>query len=185
MRTIETPIFKFSELSDKAKEAAKEYHYEACGYSWSVEARKSLAALAEHFNGKLDNWSIDWQEGGLSWARFMMLVDDLGESVAEQTAEIERLLELLGSYNPDTQKGNGDCVLTGFSSDEDAIDGFRLAFHGGERDLNKLMQAAFTHWLKACQAYCKSQYEDEAFAETCDANEYEFFEDGKMYHAKL
>lgn len=184
MRTIETPIYKFSELSTKVKEAAKEAHYQACGYSWSQEALGSLKALAKHFGGKLVAWSIDWQDNCLGWARFTMLIDDLGETEREQTQEIQKRLEALGSYNPDTQKGNGDCVLTGYCSDEDAIDGFRIAFHGGERDLNKLMQAAFKHWLQACQADCKSQYEDEAFDETCEANGYEFYENGRLYYAK-
>ena len=56
---------------------------------------------------------------------------------------------------------------------------------GGERDLGKLMQAAFRQWLKACQSDCEWQYGDEQFSETCDANGYWFTKDGAFYEADL
>ncbi len=64
--------------------------------------------------------------------------------------------------------------------DEGAIDGFRIAFHAGERDLGELMMAAFRSWLKEAQSDCEWQYKDEAFGEMCDANDYEFYESGEL-----
>jgi hypothetical protein len=169
MRTIQTAILKFEELSDEAKQKAK-YDYAAdCGYSWGDEAFESLKALAAHFDGKLKDWSIDYF-GGPSHCSF-----DMPEMSPK---DIRAKLKELGTYNKQTGRGNGDCKLTGVCFDEDCIDGFRLAFRAGERDLTELMDAAFDSWLKTVQADCEYQYSDEAFQEHCEANGYEFEEDG-------
>jgi hypothetical protein len=96
--------------------------------------------------------------------------------------EISERLASLGTYDPETLKGHGDCVLTGYVHDENAIDGFRIAFNAGETDLNKLMEAAFRSWLAACQADYADQQSEEQFGETCEANEYEFTEDGVLFN---
>lgn len=97
-----------------------------------------------------------------------------------EESDIADRLAKLGTFDPITLRGHGKCLLTGYCGDENAIDGFRKAWLGGERDLNKLMQAAFREWLEDGQADCEAQYEDENFSEHCEANEYEFTEEGKL-----
>lgn len=170
MRTKTVGVYKFSELSEVAKDRAKQNYASLFGYSWADEAIQSLKALAVHFCGKLKDYEVDWFDSSYSNATF-----DMPKMEAN---EIELLLASLGSHDAKTLRGNGDCVLTGYCADESAIDGFRMAWHKGERDLNALMQAAFDSWLKDCQADCKSFYEDEQFSEHCEANGYEFDENG-------
>jgi hypothetical protein len=165
-------VYTYSELSEKARDAARQDFAASEGYSWADDAMASIQALAKHFGGTMRNWSIDWFNSSYSSAEFSM--PSLDES------EIEELLGELGEYNPETLKGLGDCKLTGFCADEDAIDGFRQAWHDGERDLDGLMQSAFDSWLKAAQADCESYYSDEQFAEMCEANGYEFYENGDL-----
>ena len=43
------------------------------------------------------------------------------------------------------------------------------------------MQSAFRAWIKACQADAEDEYTDGTFGEHCEANEYEFWEDGRFY----
>lgn len=175
MRTknISVKILSFDELSEDAKQFAKDKYAEHFGYSWSDEAIQSLKALAEHFNGRVKNYSLDWFDNSPSSAAFDM--PELEESdIAERLAK-------LGSYNENTLRGNGDCALTGYCADEDAIDGFRKAWHAGERDLEKLMQSAFETWLTAAQSDCKDFYSNERFSEHADANDYEFTESGAIY----
>lgn len=169
-RTINT--YSFSELSEKAKQYAKDGHAEAMGYAWGEDAIESIKALTLHFQGKMKNWEIDFFNGTYSHATFDM------PEMEEQ--EIKNRLNKLGSYNKETLRGDGECKLTGYCMDEDAIDGFRRAFHGGENDLSKLMDAAFESWIKAVHEDCKYQYSDEAFEETADANEYEYYENGEI-----
>jgi hypothetical protein len=173
-KTVEITAYRFPELSSRAKERVKAEHANVWGYSWSNEAMESLKALAKHFGGEMTDWSVDYFGGPSSVTFRMPECDDdalvLGAKIME-----------LGSFNPDTLKGHGDCKLTGVCFDEDAIDGMRRAFVvDGERDLDKLMQAAFRTWIKSVHSDCEYQYSDEAFGETCDANEYWFDASGHM-----
>ena len=142
------------------------------GYSWGKEALGSLKALAQYFGGRLSDWSIDWSDYNRSSAEFAM--PDLDHE------EIAGLLAELGAYHPDTLRGLGDCKLTGYCADEDAIDGFRRAFMAGESDLGDLMQSAFDTWIRAAALDYESQYNDDEFGETCDSNAYEFDESGEL-----
>lgn len=171
MKIIETKIYTFDELNDAAKEKARDWWRDGSDYAWGDDAIKSIEELAKHFGGKMKDWSIDWANSSYSSARFEM---------PEMESElILNLLGQLGTYNPETLKGNGDCKLTGYCADEDAIDGFRKAFHAGERDLEKLMQAAFDTWLESAQSDYEYQNSDEQVGETILANEYTFTETGK------
>ncbi len=175
MRTEQITIYKFSELSDKAKQKAKDDYASHFGYNWGDEAFDSIKKLAEHFGGKVTNYDVDFFNCSHSSMSFDM-PDDMTK------AEIRRRLKELGTYNRRTLKGHGDCKLTGYCADENAIDGFRIAFvRGKETDLNKLMEAAFRSWLKAAQDDCEDFYSDETFGEHCEANEYEFKEDGSFH----
>jgi hypothetical protein len=60
--------------------------------------------------------------------------------------------------------------LTGYCADENAIDGFRKAWHAGERDLEKLMDAAFDSWLADAQADAQWQMKDEQVDESITAD---------------
>ncbi len=164
MRTVQIPVYPFAELSPKAKDRVKNSYMSSEGYVWHQEAMKSLEALAQHFGGKLADYEIDWFECSYSRARF-----EMPELEREEIAA--RLRQLAK-----------DCPLTGYCTDMDAIHGFREAFNEDrESDINSLMQAAFKQWLRVGQADCRAFYEDENFAEHCDANEWEFFADGSAY----
>lgn len=207
-RRVSEEVYRFSELSDKAKERVKYDWMSSDGFVWGEEYLDAIKALAKHFGGKMYDYSIDFFNSSPSYAKFSMpepdeepsgdwggepmLRSDLGDAPTEAVAwdtsaapevggETRRLLKQLGTYDPVTLKGHGECKLTGYCGDESAIDGFREAFFGGERDLNALMQAAFDTWLAAAQADCADQYTDEQFSENCEANDYWFYADGRMY----
>lgn len=174
MHTVEIGVYSFEELSEEAKDRVRENWKSIDGYNDHDEAMESLKHLAKHFGGELKDWEIDWFDGSYSHATFEMPDDMEYDQVAQR-------LGALGTFNPETGCGHGDCELTGYCHDEWAIDGFRqhwIAY--GEPDLDKLMQAAFKTWLKACQSDCEHQYSDEAMQENCEANGYEFYEDGEM-----
>lgn len=179
METRTIKVYPFSELADAAKERATEQARVNMGYSWEREAWASMEALAAHFGAKIEDYSFDYFDGcGPSRLGFQFTD---GEGVeALKPAEILRRLKKLGTYNKRTGRGNGDCVLTGYCQDESAIDGFRLAWRAGERDLSKLLRAAFRSWLKECQSDAEYQY-GEGFAETSDANGWKYTEDGKLW----
>lgn len=173
MRTIPLTIYNFDELpTDTAKQQAIDDYASHAGYVWAQEALLSLSRLAEFIGGTLKDYSIDWFNNSRSYATFEMPECD--------EEYIKSLLDLLGDYDPETLKGKGSCVLTGCCFDESAIDGFRKAFHNGERNIDRLMQAAFENWLKDVQSDCADSYTFEQFAENADANNMEFTEDGEI-----
>ncbi len=167
-------IYKFTELTDDAKANAKQEFSTHDDFPQGQEARESLEKLAEHFGCNLIDYEIDYTASSYSSAKFMTPDDGMNEN------ELRALLTGLGTYNKETLRGNGDCVLTGVCYDEDCIDGLRIAFHSGVRNLDKLLQAAFDSLLKSVQSEYEYQYTDEAFTENCEANGYEFDESGRM-----
>lgn len=182
MRTIEKTVYKFAELGATAQETAR-INWSANGWDRDSEYMDSIKALAEHFGGRVKDWDIDWSNSsGPSSMDFEMSEredDDMSKTSWE--AEILTKLRALGTFNRRTLKGHGDCKLTGMSYDENAIDGFRYAWYREKkRTLGELMDAAFDSWIKA--AWEDYQYDvwGDGFAETCDANEYEFDENGGM-----
>lgn len=177
-REIIVNVYQYAELSEKAKEKARDWYRSGDEYHWADDELASLKAFAEHFGAKLAKYEIDWGNGTYSSASF-----DVPETEMEP-AELEKLFSELGTFDPVTLKGNGDCVLTGYCGDENAIDGARMAWSKGERDLEKILQAGFRTWLKAAQADYEYQLSDEATEESIIANEYEFTADGKIWSDK-
>ena len=88
MRTIETEVYEFHELSEQAKENAKiELVSE---YFWSDEAIASLYAFAEEIGIKITNYSIDWDNYANSSIDWEWIVDEHKDdlSVEELTGYI-------------------------------------------------------------------------------------------------
>lgn len=181
MKTIETKVYQFEELSKEAKQTAiqrmRESEYEI-GYAYSNDAIKSLQKLAEAFNSELKDYKIDWFEGYRNVISF-----DVPEYVQDwNKKQIASVIKSLGSYNKDTLRGDGECKLTGFCMDEDAIDGVRIAFlRGGITEVKELLMAGYKSWFKACNSDAEYQISDEGITETIEGNDYEFTEDGKRF----
>lgn len=179
MREIKTKVYRYNELSDSAKETARQSYAAIYGYLHEEEAIASIKALAKHFQGKVVEFEIDFSGGSYSSMEFDM--PNLSN------IDIQRLLNSLGEYDKDTLKGHGESKLTGVGYDEDAIDGFRMAYHAGKRRMNNLMKAAFRNLLEQCQSEYECFYGnnpeegDSEFAEHCELNNVEFYEDGSYF----
>ena len=180
MKPATIMLYSFDELSPDAQRAAIAFAEEHWGFDRAGEYRKSIEALSSHFGATIRDYEIDWSGGARHSSMYFELPygEDLGEK------EIEARLLALGSFNPETGRGNGDCKLTGCAYDESAIDGFRLAWRAGERDLETLLQAAFNECIKAAHADYAYDFGPEGFAETCEANGYDWTEDGKLWKGK-
>ncbi len=177
VKTIQ--VFKYNELSDSAKSNARIAVSNLYGFMHEGEAIETLKELAEAFRGSIDQYEIDWSNSICHSTMSFKLPDEY--EMSEE--EIKEILDSLGEYNPKNLKGVGDCKLTGVCYDEDAIDGFRIAWHEGERELPKLMEAAFRSLMKVCNADYEAFYDDDedAFSDFTESNDLEFLENGEIY----
>jgi len=58
MRTIETTIYTFDELSDEAKENAIKQHRQCIEYPWYSECVDSLTAFCDSFNVRVIDYTL-------------------------------------------------------------------------------------------------------------------------------
>jgi hypothetical protein len=58
MRTETIRIYKFNELSDTAKENAREWYKQDMDYPWFDESMGSIHAFCGHFNVAIKDWAI-------------------------------------------------------------------------------------------------------------------------------
>jgi hypothetical protein len=198
MRKVVTKVYKFNELSDEAKKAAIGRHRNRSDYYHQKDAMESLFGFIKHFDATLYDCSADFtcESGYLSlrevpsYMDFFQHVEIDGDyEERKENAKflynkwIQNKLDELGEYDKDTLKGLGLCKLTGTCHDEDLIDGFRIAYMDkGERDMEKLLSAGFKNWLRVCSKDYESQFTEEGFSDYCEANEFEFLENGKRYN---
>lgn len=169
MRYAQVPVYKFSELSQQAKEEAKYNHASTFSFFDEKEVINTLEALTRHFGASIRTYEIDWSGGcSPSWAEF--------DAPEIKEDELEALVKSLGD-------GSGNCVLTGVGYDEDAIDGVRKAYRNGERNVEKLLEEGFRTLVAAAHAEYAAYYEDENFAEIADNNDWEFTKEGKRFRS--
>lgn len=61
MRTVEVCLYKFEELSDKAKDRARDgFRQHGDLFAWGDEWAESLKAFAAKFGVRVKNWSIGY-----------------------------------------------------------------------------------------------------------------------------
>ena len=176
MRTIETTVYRYSELNEEAKENALEAWgrmQSEFGYNWSNEAIDSLGKGIEFLNGYMSNYSIDFLEPYRNEVSFTCNDD-------EDQEELYLLIMSMGTYNKDILKGDGECLLTGFCVDENFFDGVRIAYFQGERDKRELILAGISELEVACRKDCEYQFTEEALIEADECNDYEYTEEGEL-----
>lgn len=194
MRTIQTTVYQFDELTDKAKEKARDWYRDAtAGESYYLEdIYGSLKATFKAAGIKLTDWSLGpynrsnqvtfdmGNAGELTGARALAwLENNLFEKVRITPAEFaERRKDFL-SYGPAYRVGRlRPCPFTGMCYDDDYIDSLVKDIKSGDT-----LRDAFRNLAdvcgRLCEQECEYQNEDDTVDESIRANEYEFTEDGK------
>ena len=175
MRVKEIKIYEFSELSAKVKVAVldkERVHPDV--FPWSDEWVNSLTSFCEHFNLTDLRYSVSaWNHSHCSAA---LSDEDL------QSLKGVRLWKYLKNNGLVNDKFlSGDCPFTGYYGDESLLDPIR-EFMGKPSGITYpgLLDQCFASWIKGYVADEEYAYSDEALIESLDANEVEFFEDGRL-----
>jgi len=157
MRTVETTIYTFDELSDEAKERAISQHRQCVEYPWFSECLDSLKTFCSEFGVKVTDYTLsDCYRASIS---------------TDATPKHFRGVKLSG-FDRET-------MPTGFCFDCD----LRYTFH----DEFKKTGDAFYAFNDALQTFLISvrkdiewNYSDEAITELLEINNYEFTEEGDI-----
>ena len=156
MRVIQKTIFKYEELSDGAKEKARDWYKDMEPFSWNDEWRESMLAYCGNFGVK-----PDWNVGPFCPVEYSHNATN-SNFRGLKLATIDR-----------------DRMLTGFCGDCD----FWYAFYDGFKQTGDAL-AAFDAGLYAGLIAWRNDWEyaysDEAVEEAIICNEYEFDEKGNI-----
>lgn len=154
MRTIEKTIYTFDELSESAKENAREWYRRGIDYPWWDEVQSSLREFCDEFGIKVEDYSI----GGRG--AFIRTNADNSNFRGRKLSQFDREAMPTGFCF--------DCALRYTFADEwqktgDALESFK---------------SALELFLREVENDVEYQYSDEAVDESIEANGYEFDENG-------
>lgn len=193
MEQITVNICTFNELSDEAKEVALQWwrnsNYEN-GYAWDSENRDTAEAFCKMFDVTLDRNNRPHVHAtdeirDLTGIRLMSyLWNNYGNVLYKPKYIYNSKLGISDNTKSRYSKCQFDnsCVLTGYCMDDYILQPVYNAMH-------KPYPGIFEDLISECvQAYETAVENDHAYqdsleycAETCEANEYEFTEDGNRY----
>lgn len=181
METVELTLYRFDELTDKAKENA--IADMDITIDW-FEVENTLKAFEEHMCVRYTNWEID-PTNSMPTKPVSVEVpwyfEDSNDS--ENIDSLRDAIERLGSYDPDTKEGYGDCVLTSAFWDEEISDGARKAFLiDGVTDRKEVARKAFEHLERAVQSVYADMTSEWYIAEVADMNDWRFTDNGTRWN---
>jgi hypothetical protein len=158
MRTDIIEIYKFDELSDTAKEKARDWYRLNSEFHWSYESKESITAFCDHFGISLKSWEVS---------------PYLSPSYS---------VELLNSHfrGLKLKDFTRDHMPTGYFLDctlwMTFFDQFK-ATGCAKKAFDAALWAGFIGWRDDMESQLSDEYIDEHMI----INEYEFTEDGKFY----
>jgi hypothetical protein len=198
-RTICKTVYKFDELSDKAKEKALEWARTSLDYGRSDENADTLKAFCDIFPVKVKSWEYGWGTN----ISYSLTCDD----EVENLSGIRLAKYIWNNYKADIYKGKyystkgqyidgkytykyrhskiileASCALTGYCIDEDILQPIYDFLKNPKAGVTfaELIDDCLHAWLKACEDDYEAYYSDESLADHITANEYEFYEDGEI-----
>ena len=204
MRTIETKVYQYEELSEQAKENAinslrdrlSENRIDADAYDY----RNTLKKIEEIFGIKVRDWSVD----GYSPTYFRFDFVNLDEDIENEPKFLLRYLNrdvlpcidcrktyYAKNFYKNHKKRKSriisypkyDFCITGAWTDiavDNALNNIKESIMQGKsaRDfVRDMLDNFFKQWNKDCEYACS----DESIEEDIVSNEYEFLENGKPY----
>lgn len=171
MREVTTKIYKFDELSKEAQEYAHENFWMRTEYPWHPEVEDVLRELSDLFSFSVYSWEYDsimaQHNESYSERHYMTSGDDARQWFKKYKAVIN----------------NHNCPLTGYYLDECALDPIRQFLEQPDRtdSVADVLTECVGNVFRAAVSDVEYYYSFESFAESCDANEYEFTENGDIY----
>jgi myo-inositol catabolism protein IolC len=169
MKTIEIKLYKFSELSEEAKQKAIEKHYDInVDYDWWQNTYEDARQIG------LKITSFDLDRNRHAKGEFLLSACEVAQNILNEHGESCQTYKTAQSFMEDWQP-----VFNDYMNEESE--------NYESRELEGEMQEMEDDFLKSlCEDYSimlQNEYEylysDEAIIETIEANDYDFTENGK------
>ena len=173
MRTVETTLYHYGELSESAQERARDNARSSgwVGDAWNQEWRESLErayAALDFPAGEAPDWEVSRYSG--SYCR-------LPEHENSNLAGVRAWKFIQANY----ARVLADCPFTGYCGDDAFLDPLRAFLkRPTAATLQEVFQDCADSWAQAFEADIVSQFEDEYVADFLHANNYEFTESGAL-----
>lgn len=192
-RTIETKVYHFDQLSDEAKEKARDWwrQAEAEDPAWANERRQSLEAFCKEFPVELRSWEYDahsyridraWTAGPesqeLKGSRLIgFLLNEYGPRVLWEPKVYEKDGKKRSSKITVVETS---CPFTGYCMDDDLLEPIRQYLKKPDLELcyRDLMGQCLNAWGKSCVEDVAWMNSDAQVDDAIISNEYEFDEEG-------
>ena len=184
-------VYKFSELSDKAKQYAIDKYYEAEDYPFLFEdIREELRNLDGYFSDIDLIYSLSWSQGdGLSFAGTFDLESWLKKEEYNHLEQYKKNALIKIAYNIHSTGNKGHYCYAAQNQIEYETD---IPFSHGlpylENLLESIVQDIKVYYVSLCKQLEKYGYSIieyrmsfEEFSEHSDANDYEYLINGQMY----
>ena len=194
---IETKTYEVYHLHELTKEARNKAHsnwMEHFDYTWDEENRNTLQVFERIFKIKVEKWSYDSHTYNYRFTSHY--------SEEENNLKGIRLLKYLVNnhwddlYIPKTYWGwndgkkrkshifvTDDCTLTGYCMDYEILQPIYDFLKAPDATtLCELMDRCLDNFFQACRDDMEYQLSEEAFAESCEFNAYEFLSDGTLFN---
>lgn len=206
MKTIETKVYTFDELSDSAKEKARDWlRYSDSDYAWTGEWRDTLKAFESLFPVRVKDWSVDYNGGSVQW-------DFTGDDDKRELKGSKLISYLWNHYSDSLYQGKyyGKLVphevtkehpaglehkkrysrtllehksLTGYCADEDIMRPLWDVMDGKDMQstFEDVLGKCFDSWASAWAKDMEYQTSDEYIEDNIRANDYTFTAEGKRF----
>jgi len=175
-RTIEITVFEFDELSDEAKEKARDWYRSTDCWCWQDEWRESAQEFSKIAPIDIDNADYNAGHVNITWTG-----DD---DVAKLTGlRAWKWLHNNGWFDRARKEVQGACGLTGSFGDASLFDPF-TEYEKTPVSIPDLKQAFYEcaqSWVYEARSDMEYSYSDESVDTNIRANEYQFTEDGKLW----
>jgi len=175
MRTIETKVYQFSELSEEAKETALSNWSGTCEYFWRSEVIETIKKALDQYGFNFKNYFIDWNYiHGCYYT-----IDSVHSDEILNLSGVRLWKYLKNNYSSIDLSGN--CPFTGVCFDEDFLDNIRefLKKPNSQNFEELIADSVYNTINSGCKDF-EYQQTEEYFADHAEANGYEFTEDGKL-----
>jgi hypothetical protein len=161
METVEMKIYSYSELGDYAQGKAREW-FKNCGYTWIDEGIESIRAFCDHYGVKITDYTIS----------------PYSHSYIDTNVENHHLR---GVTLKQVEKER-DLMPTGYFLDCDLFQTMHESMKENGGNALQAFKDAIEAVMKGIIADMEHQDSEEHISEMIEANDYQFLEDGTIYH---